>query len=324
MSRLSTTLSPQELETRRPTRLELDPTRKLLYVANADNNSIGVINIANPKQSEVVGFIPSGWYPSALSLGNGGQMLYVGNGKGQASYPDIKGPGSPLASKWDGDETIKTLQKGSVEMIPLGDLKQKLAGYTKQVMANTPYEDSQLTRARAPNAPSVIPREVGAGSPIEHIIYIIKENRTYDQVFGDIQKGNGDSRLTIFGKNVTPNQHALAEKYVLLDNLYCDGEVSVDGHSWSNSAYATDFNEKLWPQDYGGHGKAEETAAYIPSAGHFWDLARRKGLTYRSYGEYARRASDGKTMQAAKGVDGLWGHVSPRPENWAICGIPKT
>src|SRR5215831_19303763 len=288
-----------------------DVAGRLLFVANADNNSIGVIGIADPKHSEVLGFIPSGWYPSALTLVNGGEMLYVGNSKGQASYPDIKGPGSPLASQWYGDETIKTMQKGSVEMIPLSDLRQKLAGYTKQVMANTPYEDSQLTLARAPKAPSVIPREVGAGSPIEHIIYIIKENRTYDQVFGDIAKGNGDSRLTIFGRNVTPNQHALVERYVLLDNLYCDGEVSVDGHSWSNSAYATDFNEKLWPQDYGRHSKAEETAAYIPSAGHLWDLARRKGLTYRSYGEYARRASDGKTMEAAKGVDGLWGHVSP-------------
>jgi YVTN family beta-propeller protein len=311
IEKLSTTLSARAPEGSTPDALELDAARKLLFVANADNNSIGVIDIADPKHSEVAGFIPSGWYPSALTLGDGGQMLYVGNSKGQASYPDLKGPGSPLASQWYGDETIKTMQKGSVEMIPLTGLRQKLAGYTKQVMANTPYEDSQLTLARAPKAPSVIPREVGAGSPIEHIIYIIKENRTYDQVFGDMAKGNGDSRLTIFGKNVTPNQHALAEQYVLLDNLYCDGEVSVDGHSWSNSAYATDFNEKFWPQDYGGYGKAEETAAYVPSAGHFWDLARRKGLTYRSYGEYARRASDGKSMEAAKGIDGLYGHVSP-------------
>src|SRR5262249_3953554 len=87
--------------------------------------------------------------------------------------------------------------------------------------------------------------------------------------------------------------------------------VSVDGHSWSNSAYATDFNEKLWPANYGGHSNGGENAAYIPGAGHLWDLARRKGLTYRSYGEAARRASDGKSMQAAKGIDALWGHVSP-------------
>ena len=311
LERISTTLTSLAPEGSTPDALEIDAVRKLLFVANADNNAVGVISIADPRHSEVLGFIPSGWYPSALTLADRGRILYVGNSKGQASYADIKGPGSPLASNWNGDESIKTLQKGSVEMIPVDDLREKLSGYTKQVMANTPYNDSQLTLAREPKAPSIIPRAVGAGSSIEHIIYIIKENRTYDQVFGDIAKGNGDSRLTIFGEKVTPNQHALVEQYVLLDNLYCDGEVSVDGHSWSNSAYATDFNEKLWPPDYGRHSKAEESAAYVPAAGHLWDLARRKGLTYRSYGEYAERSSDGRTMQAAKGVDGLWGHVSP-------------
>lgn len=311
IERISTTLTPMAPEGSTPDALELDAAKKLLFVANADNNSIGAINIRDPRHSEVLGFIPSGWYPSALALGDGGRTLFVGNSKGQASYPDVKGPGSPLASQWNGDESIKTMQKGSVEMIPVQNLAGELATYTRQVMANTPYTDSQLTLAREPKSASVIPREVGAGSPIEHVIYIIKENRTYDQVFGDIAKGNGDARLTIFGRNVTPNHHALAEQFVLLDNLYCDGEVSVDGHSWSNSAYATDFNEKLWPPDYGRHSKAEETAAFVPAAGHLWDLARRKGLTYRSYGEYAERSSDGRTMQAAKGVDGLWGHVSP-------------
>jgi YVTN family beta-propeller protein len=310
VERISTTVTPQAPEGSTPNALELDAAKKLLFVANADNNAIGVISIADPRHSEVLGFIPSGWYPSALTLANGGRTLYVGNSKGQGSYSDIKGPGSPLASRWNGDESIKTLQKGSVEMVPVNDLRDKLAGYTRQVMANTPYNDSQLRLAREPKSPSVIPREVGVGSPIEHVIYIIKENRTYDQLFGDIAKGNGDSRLTIFGKKVTPNHHALAGQFVLLDNLYCDGEVSVDGHSWSNSAYATDFNEKLWPPDYGRHSRAEESAAYVPAAGHLWDLARRKGLTYRSYGEYAERSSDGRTMQAAKGVDGLWGHVS--------------
>ena len=164
----------------------------MLLVADADNNAIGVIHIADLHHSEVLGFIPSGWYPSALTLGVGGRTLYIGNSKGQASYPDIKGPGSPLASQWDGDESIKTLQKGSVEMVPLEDLRERLAGYTNQVMANTPYQDSQLTLAREAKSPSVIPREVGAGSPVEHILYIIKENRTYDQIFGDISAGDGE------------------------------------------------------------------------------------------------------------------------------------
>jgi YVTN family beta-propeller protein len=310
MERLSTTLYPRAPEGSTPDALEIDRVQKLLFVANADNNAIGVIRIADPQHSEVLGFIPSGWYPSALTLADGGRTLYVGNSKGQGSYSDIRGPGSPLPPGPEGNGSVKSLQKGSVEIIPVATLRQQLAGYTKQVRENTPYNDSLLAEARPAKNPSVIPREVGARSPIEHIIYIIKENRTYDQVLGDLPKGNGDQRLAIFGKMVTPNHHAIAEQFVTLDNLYCDGEVSVDGHSWSNSAYATDFNEKLWPVTYGGHSEAKPSAAYIPSAGHLWDVARRKGLTYRSYGEYAARSSDGTTMEAAKGADALWGHVS--------------
>src|SRR5262249_43170175 len=219
-----------------PDALEIDPARKLLYVANADNNSIAVVRIADRQRSEVIGFIPTGWYPSALMLADSPHHLYIANSKGEAGHPDLRGPGSPLATSFEGNESVKTLQKGSIELLPLDHLRSRLAGYTKMVVANTPYNDSLLTEARPADAPSIVPREVGAGSPIQHVIYIIKENRTYDQVFGDLPKGNGDPRLTIFGSKVTPNQHRLAEQFVILDNLYCDGEVSIDGHSWSNSA----------------------------------------------------------------------------------------
>jgi YVTN family beta-propeller protein len=307
---ISTTLTPQAPEGSTPDALAIDQARHLLFVANADNNDIAVVNIADSKHSEVIGFIPTGWYPSALALSSDGRKLFIGTSKGESGHPDIKGPGSPLASKWDGDETVKTLQKGSIEFLDITDLRKRLPALSRTVTANSPYRDSQLTSANLPKQPSIIPNTVGAGSPIQHVIYIIKENRTYDQVFGDIPKGNGDPRLTIFGRNITPNQHALAEEFVLLDNLYCDGEVSVDGHSWSNAAYATDFNERLWPPTYAGFSSATPSRAYIPAAGHLWDQARRKGLTYRSYGEYAVRASDGTTMEAAPGVDALWGHVS--------------
>jgi YVTN family beta-propeller protein len=310
VEKISTTMTPLAPEGATPDALALDQVRHLLYVANADNNNIAVVDIAKPRQSEVVGFIPTGWYPSALALSKNNHKLFVGTSKGNAAYPDIKGPESPLAEHPGGDESIKTLQKGSVEIVDVTNLKQQLAAYTKQVMGNSPYRDSQLVEASLPKSPSVIPHTVGEGSPIQHIIYIIKENRTYDQVFGDLPQGNGDKRLTIFGRQITPNQHALAEQFVLLDNLYCDGEVSVDGHSWSNSAYATDFNERLWPPTYAGFSNATPSRAYIPAAGHLWDQARRKGLTYRSYGEYAARASDGTTMEAAQGADALWGHVS--------------
>ncbi len=307
---ISTTVSPQAPEGSTPDALAIDGAKNLLYVANADNNDVAVVHIADRKHSEVLGFIPTGWYPSALALSKDGRELFIGTSKGEAAHADIKGPTSPLASKFSGDETVKTVQKGSIEFVNVSNLRQELAGYTKQVIANSPYRDSQLVEARASKTPSVIPSVVGAGSPIQHVIYVIKENRTYDQVFGDIAKGNGDARLAIFGGKVTPNQHALANQFVLLDNLYCDGEVSVDGHSWSNSAYATDFNERLWPPTYAGFSDASPSRAYIPAAGHLWDLARRKGLTYRSYGEYASRVSDGTTMEAAPGADALYGHVS--------------
>jgi YVTN family beta-propeller protein len=310
VERMSTTLTPLAPEGSTPDALEIDNQRKLLYVANADNNSIAVIRIAVRGRSAVIGFIPTGWYPSALALAQHGNVLYIGNSKGEEGHPDRKGPGSPLASKWNGDETVKTIQKSSIEVLPVLNLRRDLPRWTHQVIENTPYNDSLLSEARPPQAATIMPREVGVETPIKHVIYIIKENRTYDQVFGDLPHGNGDPALTIFGEKITPNQHALVKQYVTLDNLYCDGEVSVDGHSWSDSAYATDFNERYWPPSYAGRSDAARTRAYIPSAGHLWDLAQRKGLTYRSYGEYAARASTGTTMDAAPGVEGLVGHVS--------------
>jgi hypothetical protein len=222
------------------------------------------------------------------------------------------GPGSPLAAAGSAERgSIKSLQKGSIEIVNIANLRTELKQLTKKVYDNTPYNDNLLAQAKEPNAPSVVPSSVGAVSPIQHILYIIKENRTYDQVFGDMPRGNGDARLTIFGRKVTPNQHALADQYVLLDNLYCDGEVSEDGHSWSNAAYATDANEKQWPITYGGMSKSDRNYAYQPSAGNIWDVAKRKGLTYRSYGEYATRVSDQTPFQASPNAPGLAGHVAP-------------
>jgi YVTN family beta-propeller protein len=311
IERLSTTLFPHAPEGSTPNALALDRINGLLYVANADNNNLAVVHVAGRGKSEVVGFIPSGWYPSALTLLPKQPKLYIGNSKGSGSYSDLHGPTSPLGQGPGERESIKSLQQGSVEVVNVSNLRADLKQLTKKVYDNTPYNDTQLAQAKEPLAPSVVPSSVGAGSPIKHILYIIKENRTYDQVFGDMKRGNGDDRLAIFGRKVTPNQHALADQYVLFDNLYCDGEVSEDGHSWSNAAYATDANEKQWPVTYGGRSKSERNLAYVPSAGNIWDAARRKGLTYRSYGEYAARVSDGTTFDASPNAQGLAGHVSP-------------
>jgi YVTN family beta-propeller protein len=294
-----------------PNALELDRKNNMLFVANADNNCVAVVNVQVRGESQVLGFMPTGWYPSALLL-DAGMNLYVGNSKGLEPHANPMGPTSPLLKGAPTKETVRDIQRGTVNIVSLKNLKGELKRWTKQVYDNIPYKDDYLTKARAPKEPGVVPQETGAGSPIKHVVYVIKENRTYDQMFGDIAKGNGDARLTIFGEKVTPNHHAIANEWVLLDNLYCDGEVSVDGHSWSNSAIATDYNEKMWPAQYGGHSKATRAGAYVPAAGHLWDLAAKKGLTYRSYGEYAMRASDGTAMDAAPGVGGLLGHVSPK------------
>jgi len=293
-----------------PNGLTIDRAHKMLFVANADNNCIAVVNIAEEEESLVMGFIPAGWYPSSLHL-TPSLKLFIGNSKGIQAHANPMGPTSPLLNGQPTKDTVRDIQRGTVNIVSLKDLKNQIKAWTRQVYDNIPYKDDYLTMARPPAGPSIVPQRVGEGSPIKHVIYVIKENRTYDQVLGDMKKGNGDPRLTIFGENVTPNHHAIADQFVLFDNLYCDGEVSVDGHSWSNSAIATDYNEKMWPAQYGGHSKNTRAPAYAPAAGHLWDLAAKKGLTYRSYGEYATRSSDGTAMEASPGVGGLLGHVSP-------------
>jgi hypothetical protein len=203
---------------------------------------------------------------------------------------------------------------GTVQIVDIEKHRADLRKLTEQVFKNCPYNDDLLAKAKPSRSGSVVPAQVGAGSPIKHVIYIIKENRTYDQVLGDMPKGNGDARLTLFGKDVTPNHHKLADEFALLDNLYCDAEVSRDGHAWSNAAYATDFVEKLWPASYAGKSDAPYTEAATPASGYIWDMCKTKGLTYRSYGEYASQEDETAPMTAR--VPGLMGHVSPKYLNW--------
>src|SRR4029077_8316270 len=164
-----------------------------------------------------------------------------------------------------------------------------LAGLTRQVYDNALYRDVRLETSGA-GAESVIPVRVGEPSPITHVLFIMKENRSYDQVFGDLKQGNGDPSLTLFGRDVTPNQHALAEQFVLLDNLYCSGEVSQDGQPWTTSAYANEFTQRAWTLSYSKHG-AVDTGDHIAeqSTPYIWELARQKGLKVKTFGMGNRR-----------------------------------
>jgi YVTN family beta-propeller protein len=259
---ISTSLYPQSPEGSTPDAVAVSPDGKTLFVANADNNDVMVVDISGAtldarakKHAESIavvnGFIPVGWYPSAVAVSPDNQTLFVANGKGLRSRPNVPakgGAGKPRpGQKVPFDHIGKTLV-GSVSFIAKPDAAQ-MAAYTQQVRKNSPYTPESLRRT-ALKSDSVIPDTVGQPCPIKYVLYIIKENRTYDQVFGDMKDargkpiGNGDPRLTLYGADVTPNHRRLAREYVLLDNLYCNGEVSVDGHSWCDAAMATDFNTR--------------------------------------------------------------------------------
>jgi hypothetical protein len=199
------------------------------------------------------------------------------------------------------EQYIGGLFKGTLSFINTPTPDEQKA-FTKQVYANTPYNDKVEKIAKG-EAGNPIPRSKADKSPIKYVFYIIKENRTYDQVLGDMPKGNGDTSLCIFGEKVTPNAHAIANEFVLADNFYVDAEVSADGHNWSMAAYATDYIEKTWPTSYGGrggdYGGEGVRTANDPRDGFIWDYCNRAGVSYRSYGEFA--AYGKTTIKALKG-----------------------
>lgn len=282
-----------------------------LFVANADNNCVAVVSLAGPRraQSIVEGFIPVGWYPTALALSPDDKTLYVASGKGLSSMPDVNGP-NPTKKRTPQMQYIATLFTGALSVIPVPGAAE-LKAYTKMVYDNTPYKPTLKTTT----AKTAVPRKLGEPSPIKHVIYVIKENRTYDQVLGDLKEGNGDPHLELFGPDVGPNHHALAQQFVLLDNFYVNAEVSADGHNWSTAAYATDYVEKLWPSNYSKRGREYEfeggTPAASPTRGYLWDYALRAGVSFRDYGEFVQGPPNPDLPSWAM-EKSLKGHIDPR------------
>lgn len=321
---ISTSLFPQAPEGSTPDALAIDPEGETLYVANADNNCIAVVDIEEPSRSAVAGFIPTGWYPTSVAVTPDGKTLLVGVGKGNATQPNpIRTPEEQAALEGERRGRlfpyIGTTLSGALSIVPVPD-EVALAAYTAVVYRNCPYSDKLLTAAPYAEK-TAIPTKVGDPSPIKHVIYIIKENRTYDQLFGDIGRGNCDPSLVMFGEEVTPNHHKLANEFVLLDNLYCNGHVSADGHPWSTMAYNTDYVARNWALTYSGREGIEdddEGDLQRAPSGYIWDSCARHNLTYRSYGEYGKRVSDGTGAMKMEGrVPGLVGHICPE------YGIPK-
>lgn len=268
---------------------------KTLYIANADNNCLAVFDVSNPGHSKAIGFIPVGWYPTCVKVI--GKKIWVTNGKGFSSFANPDGP-NPAVKKqkveYQGGNKEKEVQyiaglfKGTMSIIDIPSEKQ-LSLYAEQVYKNTPYtKQKELQSVMEEGNP--IPSKIGNPSPIKYVFYIIKENRTYDQVLGDMPLGNGDTSLVLFGEKVTPNQHKLANDFVLLDNFYVDGEVSADGHNWTMGAYATDYLEKTWVTSYGGRGGSYDSEGHRKIANNkgdfLWGSAKRAGVSYRTYGEF--------------------------------------
>jgi YVTN family beta-propeller protein len=281
--------TPADLFGAQPNALAFDPSGRTLYVANGTHNAVAVVAFAPAERaSRLQGLIPVGWFPGALVFDAPRRTLHVANIKGHASIPkpyEEEGA-TPGAAGFNSHH-----YNGSLSLVPLPETRE-LPGLSEAVWRNLRRE--RIAEALLPPRPGrparAIPERIGEPSLIKHVVYVIKENRTYDQVLGDVAAGNGDPRLCIFGAPVTPNQHALVREFVLLDNTYCAGILSADGHQWSTTAIGTDYLERSfagWPRSYpDGMGEDEADALAYSPAGFLWDNALRHGKSIRNYGEF--------------------------------------
>jgi DNA-binding beta-propeller fold protein YncE len=269
-----------------PNALAISPDGATLYVANGADNAICQVRLGSTpsgpaKESRIEGYIPTAWYPGAVVVNSTGEFLFVANVKGYGSRN--------IMTERKGYNSHDHL--GSISVLRVPD-EAKLKEYTwivkeNNLLATSPADSGAKTQA-APSDAEKTPALLRTGqiSHFKHVLYIIKENRTYDQVFGDLPQANGDSTLTIFGREITPNHHHLAETFVTLDNFYCSGVLSADGHQWTDEAYASDYLEKSFGdfvRSYPYDG--DDALAYVPS-GFIWDNVLRHGFSFRDYGEF--------------------------------------
>lgn len=263
--------------------LALSEDGKTLFVANGGNNAIAVVSLG--EKSSVSGFIPVGWYPGAVLTDR--KNLFVAN---------IKGVGSRNPRKQETDGWRVNQFLGTVNKIPVPTASE-LAGYTQQAMtdARVPQSLRAWEKGQSGVKPVPVPKHVGEPSVFEHVVYVIKENRTYDQVLGDMPRGNNDPNLCVFGKEIAPNHHALAGQFALLDNFYCNGVVSADGHAWATEGNASDF----WEKSFGGFTRIyfEGDPLTVSSSGFIWDNALLHNLSFRNYGEKVFPETEAKFAQ---------------------------
>jgi YVTN family beta-propeller protein len=280
-----------------PNALTLSRDGSRLFVAEADNNAVAVFDTASGR---MLGRVPVEWYPSALALDGDDLLVVCAKGHGSAPNPTRKHPGTkiPPASP---DYTLGQIE-GSLLSFPANVAGAKLASLTHRVAQANGWDTTRGAR-RYP--------------PFKHVIYIIKENRTYDQVLGDMKEGDGDASLVFFGEDISPNHHALARRFGLFDRFFVNAEVSAQGHNWSTAAYSGDYLEKTMPSAYSSRGRNydyegtnrdkvvdDDDDVNAPANGYLWDLALRKKISLRDYGEYVA-SGDEQPEVAGKQYIGL-------------------
>jgi DNA-binding beta-propeller fold protein YncE len=288
----STALPGQKFRGATPMALAQSPDGKWLFVADASLDAVAVYGTEHPRGHELEqwtadGFIPTEWYPSALAVH--GDQLLVATAKGTGTGPN-NGKNLISGKRHREHPYIPTLVYGSLAQINYKQATRNLEARTRQVSENNQLRADLGTL-----------KFQSGRNPIKHVIYVIKENRTYDQVFGDLKVGNGDSSLTMYGEDITPNQHKLALQFGVVDNFYDSGEVSGDGHVWSTAAITSDYNEKNWPIAYRGRERTYDFEGMVadeyplergiadvdsPQTGYLWANVASHGLTYRDYGEF--------------------------------------
>lgn len=284
---LSARQNPADLFGAQPNALAFDTAGRTLYVCNGTQNAVAVFTF-DPGESKLAGLVPVGWFPGAIAFDAKHRQLCVANLKGLAAAPEkTRAPLGPTT----GTGFATKQQVGSVSLLAVPSARE-LAAHTRTALENIRYP--RLAESRLPARPGQparpVPERVGEPSVFKHVLYVIKENHTYDQNFGDLPQGNGDPSLCVFGERITPNQHKLVRDFVLLDNTYCCAILSADGHQWATSGIATDYVERSfagWPRSYpAGNNRNEVDAVAYSPAGYLWNLAIDHDRTLRDWGEY--------------------------------------
>ena len=317
-----------------PDAVALSPDGQTLYAANSGSDAVAVFSTRDLKAGATVapkGFIPTEWYPTALAIKE--NQLYIATAKGKGTGPNAQPQPQPANPSGESKRLhrphtyIGTLLHGSVATVDISAAERELPQLTSEVVA------SNMMNAAAQHI-----QFRGGTNRIHHVIYIIKENRTSDQIFGDLGAGNGDSSLTMYGRSITPNLHKLALQFGVLDNFYDSGEVSGDGHVWSNAAITSDYTEKTWQQSYRGSGRVYDFEGVVeqgypltegipdvnePASSYIWTDLARHGKTLYHFGEFISTKFCDDSGEAPKDKSPLAGTPEPAPEYCKVAAIRK-